>query len=90
MSAPNGIWLNKIYLREESREVDDLAAALDALDEAETDDGPGGGQAAHQLGLETAEVVPGGVLLQPQHRPLEVVLARRHSLVNLNNKLSQV
>ena len=47
MSALDGIWLKKIYLREESREVDDLAAALDALDEAETDDGPGGGQAAH-------------------------------------------
>ena len=47
MSALDGIWLKTIYLREESREVDDLAAALDALDEAETDDGPGGGQATH-------------------------------------------
>ena len=51
MSAPNGIWLNKIYLREESREVDDLAAALDALDEAETDNDPGGNQFVFDSGI---------------------------------------
>ena len=75
--------MNKIYSREEGGEVDDLAAALNPLDEAEADDGPGGGQAPHQLWLEAPEVVPGGVLLQTQHRPLEVVLAGGHSLVNL-------
>ena len=37
----------------------------------------------HQLGLEAAQVVPAGVLLQAEHGPLEVVLAGGHPGVHL-------
>ena len=75
--------IDQDYSREESGEVDNLATTLNSLDEAETDDSPGSGQAAHQLWLEASKIIPIGVLLQSQHRPLEVILAWRHSLVHL-------
>ena len=68
---------------EECREVDDLPTGLNSLDQTETDDDPGRSQAAHQVQLEAAQVVPGSVPLQPQHRPLEVVLAGQDSGVHL-------
>ena len=55
-------------------EVDDLAGALDALDEAEEDDDPGGEEAAREVALHAAHVLQ-AVLRLVQHVLLEVLLS---------------
>ena len=57
---------DKHQVWEEGGEVDHLARGLDALDEAQADDEPGGQQAEAQVPLEAAEVVP-PVVHQTQH-----------------------
>ena len=77
-------------MERESGEIDDLAAGLDSLDQAEADDDPGCGQTTHQVRLEASQVVPGGVLLQTEHRPLEVILAGEDPGVDLQYLLVRV
>ena len=74
---------NEDEVGEEGCEVDDLAAGLDALDEAEADDDPGDGKAENELPTEATNILPGGVLLQPKHCSLEVVLAGRYTRIYL-------